>query len=115
MRLSYLLFVALVSAGAHRDGGRRRGDHLVLLLQPECETVLARQSEGVVRAEAPLDTALAGFIRLAVLGRLRDRSIVPVPLQRRTVEIGVVVGAAPDVHGHVHAKGRKAGRGSRPE
>src|SRR4030095_13559382 len=58
--------------GANGQRRRCRSDDLVFLLQAERHPIIARQPERVIAAVAPLDAALARFVRVAVFGILRD-------------------------------------------
>ena len=63
----------------------------------------------VANGVAALDLAHPGLVGLAVFGVLRDGAVVPVPLDGRAIEVGVVVGAALHVDRQVHAKWGEAG------
>src|SRR4051794_35587155 len=102
--------VTFGSAGTNRQRRRRSGNDFVLLLDAEGEVVIARKPERVVGAVTPLDGALARFVRLAVLGVLGHRAVVPVPLHGGAVEVGVIVWSAFHVDGEVHTQRGEASR-----
>src|SRR6185437_15967326 len=95
---------SFAGARSNGQGDRGRRNHLVLLLDVAGQTVVAGLAARVVGAVTALDLARARLIRIAGFRCRRHRAVVPVPLHGRTVEVGVVVGAALDVDRDVHAQ-----------
>src|SRR3990172_7642411 len=85
----------LLNAASRPNVDRHAGgrEELVVPLQPDPHPAYAGVAERVLDGEPALDLALAGFIRLAVGGRLRFRAVGPVPQDRGAVVLLKIVGA----------------------
>src|SRR3954447_89519 len=107
LRLRAPAAASFAGAGTNLHVSAGHGNRLVLLLDPELDAIVAGGLEDFRRGEMPLDLALACFVRIAVDGLFRNRSVSPFPLDRRAVELLVIVRAALQVGGDDNASGRE--------
>src|SRR5262245_46462344 len=102
-------------AWPHLDVGTGRGDHAFSLLQAKEHLEGIRLTEHMFDRIAPPDRALPRLVRIAVLGIARDGAVTPIPLDRRAVELFVVVRSALDVNNQANFQRREADWGCRLE
>src|SRR6187200_1337614 len=92
-----------------------RGQHPVAVLQPEDDAKRARALVGVGLCIPALDLRHTGFVWFAVARSFRDRSVTPVPLDRRAVVVLKVVVATLEFRGCGNTGGHHSGYGCRLE
>src|SRR5439155_3589373 len=102
---------AVGQSRTHLDLDGRKADGFVAPLEPERDAVVVRTAEQMLNREASLDLALTRLVRRTIGGRFRLRPVAPVPFDGGAVELLEVVGAADDLGGQHHARGRHADDG----